>query len=100
MREVVSSIPDRGNNNYSTMSFSSDLVTGRPTVFSSEHAFPGDHCFTMTEAPSSDHYCIGIVVPSSDHCYTETVPPVPPSSDHYCTKEIAPPSDHLHTKRM
>ena len=37
VREVVSSIPDRGNK-YSRMSFSSDQVTG--TVSSSEHAFP------------------------------------------------------------
>ena len=37
VREVVSSIPDRGNT-YSRMSFSSDLETG--TVSSSEHAFP------------------------------------------------------------
>ena len=37
-----------------------------------------------------------VVVPSSDHCCTETVPP---SSDHYGTTQVAPPSDHLHTKR-
>ena len=32
-------------------------------------------------------------MPSSDHCYTETVPP---SSDHYGTTKIAPPSDGFH----
>ena len=31
------------------------------------------------------------VVPSSDHCRTETV--LPPS-DHYCTETVAPSGDH------
>ena len=51
------------------------------------------HFYTETVPPSSDHYCIDIVVSSSDHFYTETVPP---SSDRYCTKKVAPPSDNIH----
>ena len=31
------------------------------------------------------------VVPSSDHCRTETI--LPPS-DHYCIEKVAPPGDH------
>ena len=27
------------------------------------------HWFTATVAPSSDHYCINVVLPSGDHCY-------------------------------
>ena len=39
--------------------------------------------------PSSNQYCIDIVVPSSDHCYT------PPFGDDYFTKKVAPLSDHF-----
>ena len=52
-------------------------------------------CFTETVAPSSDHYCVDIVVSSSDHCDTDTVPP---SSDLYSTEKVAPPSDQVHPK--
>ena len=40
---------------------------------------------SQSVAPSSDHYCIDIVVPSSDHCNIESVAP---SRDHYCTKKL------------
>ena len=57
-----------------------------------------------TGAPSSDHYCIDVVVPSSDHCYTERAPTerVPPSSDHCYTETVPPYSDHSSdcTKKM
>ena len=53
-----------------------------------------------TGAPSSDHYCIDVVVPSSDHCYTERAPTerVPPSSDH-CYTETVPPYAYFFSAR-
>ena len=67
-----------------------------PNEFPTDAVVPSsDHCYTETVLPSSDDYCIGIVMPPSDHCYIETVPP---SSDHYCTKKVAPRNDYLHPK--
>ena len=53
-----------------------------PVTISTDAVVPSsDHCYTETVLPSSEHYCIETGAPSGDHCFTETVAP---STDHYC----------------
>ena len=71
--------------------------------FSNQNLFEIRHSHYPVN-PSSDHFHIDAVVPSSDHCCTETlssgdhycIDMVVTSSDHCFTKKVAPPSDHLH----
>ena len=55
-----------------------------------------DHCCTETVLPSSDHYRIDTVSPSGGYCFTDTVsPPI----DHYSINIVVPSSDHCYLRQ-
>ena len=56
-----------------------------------------DHCRTETVLPPSYQYCFETVVPSGDHyCINIVVP----SSDHCRTETVPPSSDHYGTMKV
>ena len=55
-----------------------------------------NHCRTETELPPNDNY-IDTVAPSSDHYYIGIVVP---SSDHCCTETVPPCSEHYGTTKV
>ena len=56
-----------------------------------------DHCRTDTVLPPSDHCCIETVAPSGDrYCIDIVLPP----SDQRCTETLSPSSDHYWTTKV
>ena len=56
-----------------------------------------DHCHTETVLSPSDHCCIETVSPSGDHYCIDIVVP---SRDHCCNETVPPSSEHYGTSKV